>query len=101
MRVEPQARRYNKAALRNRGGFFWSAEHCSALPPTLFLTVAGGTVICARCHDWNSAINDLFVVLASVSRMAMVTNTATTLAAKTWPSTGTSVAPFGRQSGNY
>jgi hypothetical protein len=22
-------------------------------------------VICARCHDWNSAINDLFVVLAS------------------------------------
>jgi hypothetical protein len=29
------------------------------------LTVAGGTVICARCHDWNSAINDLFVVLAS------------------------------------
>ena len=29
------------------------------------MTVAGETVICARCHDWNSAINDLFVVLAS------------------------------------
>jgi len=32
---------------------------------TLFLTVPGGTVICTRCNDWNSAINDLFVVLAS------------------------------------
>jgi hypothetical protein len=29
------------------------------------LTVAGGTVICSRCHDCHNAINDLFVVLAS------------------------------------
>jgi hypothetical protein len=29
------------------------------------LTVAGGTVICARCHEWNNAIGDLSFALAS------------------------------------
>jgi hypothetical protein len=58
--IEPQARCYNKSRSEKSGRLF-----SLALCRTLCLTVADGTVICARCHDWNSAINDLFVVLAS------------------------------------